>query len=889
MKKVIYYLFLPAFLFFPFLLFSQGFNFVHHAGSTGDDAATGVCTDVSGNVYMTGYYGDSITLGSFVLHATSRDGFIVKYNSSGTALWAKRITGAGTEAGYAIKCDNAGNVYVAGDYAGSASLDTFNLSSNGGSQDIFIAKLTSAGTVSWLKTMGSNASNDHVNGIAVDGSNNLYLTGEYSGNASFGNGFSLTSINHPIYGSSIDCFTAKFNTSGICQWAAGGGSIGTDRSYDIDVDASGNSYITGFYQNNATFSGGVLNASGPVDVFVAGYNASGTLNLLFSAASPDYEAGYSIALDGLGNFYITGLHAGYLTFDTITVTPEGSYDMFLAKYSITGDVQWVQSTLSSQWESGEAVAVDDKGNPYVSGTVYHGGTSMFNEIYMTSLGYHDPVIVKYNRFGEFQWATRGGSYDYDGPLDMAIADSGKVYVAGYFSGSPATFGSSTFNSTGNDDILLLKLRTDLTTGTVSPAAYCAGQAVNVPFKSFISMAPGNTYYAQLSDKKGRFANAVTIGSLSTSASTGSIPALIPDTMPEGTAYRIRVISTDSARTGADNGTNLTIHALPAAVITSAGTDFCPGDSLAIQAQTGAGYTYQWLNNFLPVAGATSSTYYAKQSGVFNVIVSNASGCNRTSGSISVTKRNNPNATITAGGPTSFCSGGAVSLNANTGNNFTYQWKKNGVLISGATQSSYQAAASGTYKVTVTNAYGCFKTSSGMLITVYSLPSASFTANGPVTFCNGDSVTFTANSGTNYSYAWKKNGNFIPGATSQVYTAKSAGIYRVVVTKSNGCSKASASKTVTINCRLDDDEAEGAFSVFPNPGTGDFSLLTGQPVEKFMVSVIDMTGQVTWKQVMITDQSGMVSLSLHELPPGIYFIELQNKIARSIQKLVKTRE
>ncbi len=888
MKKIILNLVLPVFLNFPALVFSQGFNYVNHAGSTGEDVATGVCTDASGNVYVTGYYGDSITLGGFVLHATSRDGFIVKYNPAGAALWAKRITNASTQAGYAIDCDNAGNIYVAGDYSGSASLDTFNLTSNGGSQDIFIAKLTSSGTVTWLKTMGSNASNDHVNGIAVDGSNNLYLTGEFSGNAAFGNGVSLTSINHPINGASIDCFTAKFNVSGICQWAAGGGSIGTDRSYDIDVDASGNSYITGFYQNNATFSGSVLNASGPVDVFVAGYNASGSLNLLFSAASPDYEAGYGITLDGLGNFYITGLHAGYLTFDTITVTPNGSYDMFLAKYTTSGDVQWVQSTLSSQWESGEAVAVDDKGNPYVSGTVYHGGTSMFNEIYMTSLGYHDPFIVKYNRFGEFQWATRGGSYDYDGPQDMALADSGKVYVAGYYSGSPATFGASTFNSAGGYDILLLKLRTDLYTGSISPVTFCAGQAVNVPFRSVIPMAAGNTYYAQLSDKKGRFSNAVTIGSLSTTATTGSISALIPDTIPEGTAYRIRVISTDSARTGADNGSNITIHALPSALITSAGTDFCPGDSLAIQAQTGAGYTFQWLNNFIPVSGATSSTYYAKQSGVYNVIVSNASGCNRTSGSISVTKRNNPNATITAVGSTSFCSGGSVSLNANTGNNFTYQWKKNGVLISGATLSTYQATASGTYKVTVTNVYGCSKTSSGTLVTVYSLPSASFTANGPVTFCNGDSVKFTANSGINYSYAWKKNGNFIPGATSQVYTAKTAGVYRVVVTKSNGCSKASATKTVTINCRLE-EYADETFFIFPNPGTGDFILHTGQPGERLLVSVIHMTGQATWKKELFTDQSGMVSLSLHDLPSGLYFIELKDKNTRSVQKLVKTSE
>lgn len=221
--------------------------------------------------------------------------------------------------------------------------------------------------------------------------------------------------------------------------------------------------------------------------------------------------------------------------------------------------------------------------------------------------------MKYNRYGEWQWATRGGTVSYDEPADIAIADSGKVYVSGYYGGTSccatANFGPFSFTTNGGHDILLLKLRTDITTGQVNFNTFCAGQAVNVPFKTHtITMAAGNVYTAQLSDKNGRFANAVNIGTLSSPALSGVINALIPDTMEEGTGYRIRVISSDSSRTGSDNGTDITIHALPGATISHNGTDFCSGDSLALTAPSGTGYTYQWLNAFVPIAGAISQTY-----------------------------------------------------------------------------------------------------------------------------------------------------------------------------------------------------------------------------------------------------------------------------------------
>src|SRR6185295_15683828 len=187
------------------------------------------------------------------------------------------------------------------------------------------------------------------------------------------------------------------------------------------------------------------------------------------------------------------------------------------------------------------------------------------------------------------------------------------------------------------------------------------------------------------------------------------------------------------------------------------------------------------------------------------------------------------ALITAGGPTTFCSGGSVALNAPIAANRTYQWKKGANLISGATLSSYTATTGGNYKVIVTNsATGCSKTTaSATVITVNALPAATITPQGPTTFCAGGSVVLAANSGAGLTYQWKKGGVNISGATSINYTATTAGVYKVKVTNSNGCTKISAGVTVTVPCREDENvktkggENEFAVNVFPNPSSGDF--------------------------------------------------------------------
>src|SRR5262249_20284072 len=119
-----------------------------------------------------------------------------------------------------------------------------------------------------------------------------------------------------------------------------------------------------------------------------------------------------------------------------------------------------------------------------------------------------------------------------------------------------------------------------------------------------------------------------------------------------------------------------------------------------------------------ISGATLSSFSATATGSYKVIVTNtATGCSKTSAATSVTANPLPQATITPQGPTTFCAGGSVVLQANTNVGLTYKWKKGNAYISGATLSAYTATQQGNYKVEVTNGNACSKLSAAVMVTV----------------------------------------------------------------------------------------------------------------------------------------------------------------------------
>lgn len=235
--------------------------------------------------------------------------------------------------------------------------------------------------------------------------------------------------------------------------------------------------------------------------------------------------------------------------------------------------------------------------------------------------------------------------------------------------------------------------------------------------------------------------------------------------------------------------------------------------------------------------------------------------------------------ISASGPTTFCQGGSVNLNA-TYSGATVQWKKDGTDILGATSSTYTVNQKGTYTATTTGDCGS-ATSSEIVVTVQKNPIAGIIAGGPTTFCSGGSVVLTANAGAGLSYQWYKGATPIAGATGINYTATLAGNYRCQVTKvSTGCSKLSTTITVSVPCKIDLSEMN-EIVVYPNPASDVFYVQTDESACKVVVS--NMIGQIIYENPVYQNEA----ISVHGWSSGIYLVTISsNQGTKTIQTVVE---
>ena len=343
---------------------------------------------------------------------------------------------------------------------------------------------------------------------------------------------------------------------------------------------------------------------------------------------------------------------------------------------------------------------------------------------------------------------------------------------------------------------------------------------------------------------------------------------------------------------------LTAPSVPT-VTASGPTTYCSGvNACTLSTPLVAGSSYQWYKGTTTVSGATSETYTpnATTSNTYKVVVTNSVGCSKSSSTTAITVNQNPTATVTTTGPTTYCSGAnACTLTANSGTGYTYQWYKSTSTISGATGISYvpNATSSKTYKVKVTDSNGCSKTSSAVSITVNSLPTATVTAQGPTTFCSGDSVVLQANINANLTYQWIKNVNPIAGATSNKYSAKTTATYKVRTTNANGCSKTSSPAiSVTVNCREDGTDliTESTMSIFPNPGNGAFNLTYSSAEStdgEVLMELLDVTGRTILSEQIALENSSFsyVNEASDLLHSGVYFVRITENDHSTVKKLI----
>jgi hypothetical protein len=242
-----------------------------------------------------------------------------------------------------------------------------------------------------------------------------------------------------------------------------------------------------------------------------------------------------------------------------------------------------------------------------------------------------------------------------------------------------------------------------------------------------------------------------------------------------------VVLTVTDRAGNTSSCTATVTIVQAAIIVAGQATVCQGQTVPLSANLGD--SYQWFKDGVAINGATTQNYIATATGSYTVAVTNSGGCSGTSLPTQVTVSPVPVVTTSLSSSANICQGNTVTITASEG--AAYSWSN------GLTTRSITVGSAGNFSVTVFDANGCSASSVPVAVTVKqgALPTASITASGTTSLCEGEQVVLSSAAAT--SYLWSN------GATTQSITVNQSGSYSVLVTNSEDCNAQSAPVTVTV--------------------------------------------------------------------------------------------
>lgn len=364
---------------------AEGTNIIYstYLGGSNAEFSFGITVNNMGNAYVTG--GTSsldfpVTLGAFqpVFGGGPQDVFVTKLNTEGTGLiYSTYLGGSAFDSSLSIKLDNVGNAYITGNTNSAnfpTTLGVFQPGFGGGIQNVFIAKLNAEGTALIYSTYLGGSGSDSGTDIAIDNRGNVYVVGQTTSLD-----FPITAgAFQPVFGGELfDVFVTKLNAEGtglIYSTYLGGSN--RDRGFGIAIDNEDNAYVTGDTESidfpitlgafQPNFSGGVT------DAFVTKLNATGT-GLIYSTylGGSNSELGVGIAVDNRGNAYVVGSTQSTdfpTTLGAFQQNLGGSADVFVTRLNAEGTGLIYSTYLGgSNVESAGRIAIDTKGNAYVTG------------------------------------------------------------------------------------------------------------------------------------------------------------------------------------------------------------------------------------------------------------------------------------------------------------------------------------------------------------------------------------------------------------------------------------------------------------------------------------------------------------------------------------------
>lgn len=280
---------------------SGNFTWVKQFGGNDVDLVSSIVADKQGNPVITGNFRGASQFGSYLFNSAynpltllpSYDIFIARLDTAGNITWAKQGKAPNDDRGMDLTLDNLGFIYLAGQFSGS--LEFANVYPNNAYNVSFLMKLDNSGNEIWFRKF--LASQVTIYGLGSDG-DNIYATGNFDGQLGItGTTGAPPTIIASSYPNKI--FAAKLDTGGAVVWAAANGSDNSISALDISADSSGNAYIIGNFscvltEYSALYGEAIFNSIGFRDIFISKFDSSGTRAWERQFGGPGDEYGASI-------------------------------------------------------------------------------------------------------------------------------------------------------------------------------------------------------------------------------------------------------------------------------------------------------------------------------------------------------------------------------------------------------------------------------------------------------------------------------------------------------------------------------------------------------------------------------------------------------------------
>ncbi|MBX2949904.1 MAG: T9SS type A sorting domain-containing protein [Crocinitomicaceae bacterium] len=712
-----------------------------------------------------------------------------------------------------------------------------------------------------------------VEGIHIDAVGNIFSVGRFTQTT-----FGSIPLNYQTGG---NCFLYKSDAAGNVLWAkqyAQTSSLPINVVTDVQTDAAGNIYIYGLFSETVEFGSTTLTSSGATDLFLCKLDSNGNVIWAKKYGNSGYDIGYNgnMEVDDNGNVYIGARFQVSITIGSTTYNSAGAEDLIFMKINTAGNVVWSKKFGGIGKDENHGIAIDASGNSYYVGSFAN--TVAFGSTSLTATGSSDFYIVKLGPTGDVIWAKKMNSTGSGTGIGIELTDDGIVYVSGTFMGTLSFGGFSvSSSSSSNIDAVFSKLDTN---GNVLWLKK-VGSTVNA-YNSCLAVKPdGNIVLS------GEFTGTSVAGS-----SAGSFDVYISEYTPAGSFVWAKKFGS----TGGDLNRSLAVGPDNAIYVGGSFTGTVSFDSYTLTETSNDEAYLVRLSNCDPTTHTITETACGSfqlnnetytTSGTYTQVLENAAGCDSTitlnltinqptSASIAVTECQSytwplNNQTYTASGAYTHVIPNAANCDSTITLNLTINQPTSSTSTQTAcgsyTLNGQTYTNSGTYTQVIPNANNCDST-----ITL------NLTINDVNTTVTASGIVLTATqSGATYQWINCDNNDApIAGATAQSFTPTQNGNYAVTIT-ANGCTE--TSDCIPVNSVGIETIEQNDWSVYPNPGSGVFTVSPAQVFNDVLIEVYSSLGQLVYES---THSGKEIIINLNEQPNGVYILNINKQPFRVVK-------